>query len=254
MAVSTLTHSFPNGHSLLLATPGGTAITARQVSGLSSVKADVSIESVARYFGGSGYIANKMTIDRIGLAIDEVANLITPKGTYTLCSISVMNRAEKAGLENSWRLSVPECFADPGARLVATAIGTLGDKLEKQCRHLANIGEIYESTLLDAVGTAMLDLLGEKIYSTIGLTGKRYGLEKGFRFAPGLDSYPLERQKLLFEIADNESVGVFLNSSVIMMPTKSISFFLVLTKTAQKTAGIDKCSSCRLTGCLYRAV
>ena len=199
---------------------------------------------MARYFGGNNYIADEKTIDRIHRAIDEASSLISPRGTYTLCSVSEMKPGEE--------MILPECFADPGTRLIAAAIGTLGDKLEKQCRQLADGGQIYESTLLDAVGTAMLDLLGERICRTIEQDSNNIGLARGLRFAPGLEGYPLEQQRLLFQMADNESAGVFLNSSSIMMPTKSISFFLMLTTTIQKREETNKCNSCRMTGCRYR--
>ncbi len=226
----------------------------KQIPGLSSIKSDVSVNSVARYFGGNNYIADKKTIERIHGAIDEASSLISPRGTYTLCSVSKMKPGEEMILENGSRLSLPECFADPGTRLIAAAIGTLGDKLEKQCRQLADGGQIYESTLLDSVGTAMLDLLGERISNAIEQDGKRIGLAGGLRFAPGLEGYPLEQQQLLFQIADNESAGVFLNSSAIMIPTKSISFFLMLTATVLKNKETNKCNSCRLVGCRYRIV
>jgi hypothetical protein len=226
----------------------------KQIPGLSSIKSDVSVNSVARYFGGNKYIADQKTSDRIHRAIDEASSLISPEGSYTLCSVSEMTPGEEMILENGSRLSLPECFVDHGTRLVAATIGTLGYKLEKQCRLLADGGQIYESTLLDSVGTAMLDLLGERISNAIEQDGKRIGLARGVRFAPGLEGYPLGQQRLLFQIADNESVDVFLNSSAVMIPTKSISFFLMLTATVLKNEETDKCNSCRLVGCQYRIV
>jgi hypothetical protein len=234
--------------------PAPSVMTAIKIPGLSSIKKDLPIDSVARYFGGTGYKADAATRDRIRRAIDLASELVSPQGTYTLCSVAEISPGVQIFLENGSGLFIPECFVDQGVRLVATAIGTLGGSLEKQCRQLAGEGQIYESTLLDAVGTAMLDLLGEKISRTIAQDGHRLGLFKGQRFGPGLDGYPLEQQKILFGIADNESVGVLLNSSAIMVPTKSISFFLMLTKTVQKNEVTNKCNSCRLTGCKFRMV
>ena len=154
-------------------------------------------------------------------------------------------------LYNGLQLIVPDCFDDLGTRLVAISIGTLGEELERQCRSLAKSGEIYESTLFDSVGTTMLDLLSEKISDTIANSCKNDGLLKGERFSPGLDGYPLEHQRLLFDLADNDSVGVSLNSSNIMIPTKSVSFFLVLTKTPPKQTK-NKCNSCRMRNCQFR--
>jgi len=156
-------------------------------------------------------------------------------------------------LENGVKLSIPDCAFDPDTRIVVAAIGTLGDKLEKRCRQLASQGKIYDATLLDAVGTAMLDDLTGKISKRIVQEGKQAGLLQGYRFAPGLEGYPLEQQQVLFQLADNGAVNVFLNSSAIMTPAKSISFFLMLTKTGlKKNKGTHKCSSCKLTGCQFR--
>lgn len=208
---------------------------------------------MARYFGGSGYHGNQKTNGRIRSAIDEASGLITPRGTYTLCPVLEMIPGREVILENGMKMSIPDCNADPGNRFVVAAIGTLGDKLEKQCRKLASQGKIYESILFDAVGTAMLDVLGEKICKRIEQEGKRLELLNGHRFAPGLENYPLEQQHLLFQIADNDDVDVFLNSSAIMMPSKSISFFLMLTKTVIKNRGAHKCSSCKMERCQFRA-
>lgn len=165
-----------------------------------------------------------------------------------------MITAKEVILENGVKLSIPDGTFDLDTCLVVAAIGTLGDKLEKRCRQLASQGKIYDATLFDAVGTAMLDILGEKICKRIEQDGKRFGLLQGLRFAPGLEGYPLEQQLLLFQIADNEAVDVFLNSSAIMTPVKSISFFLMLTKTGLKNKGTLKCRSCKMAGCQFRMV
>ena len=102
--------------------------------------------------------------------------MITPRGTYALCPVSDMTPGKEVILENGIKLSIPDCHADPGNRFAAAGIGTLGDKLEKRCRQLAGQGKIYESTLLDAVGTAMLDVLDEKICKRIEQEGKRLEL------------------------------------------------------------------------------
>lgn len=229
-------------------------MTANRVPHLSSVKDDVPIESVVRYFGGNKYTPDTATIDRIRHCIEIASELVDIKATYSLFPVSTITSLKEVILENGLRLNLPECFADPGVKSVAAVIGTLGEGLEEYCRDLANNGKIYESTLFDAVGTVMLDLMSDKTCEAIAQVSHQYGLVKGARFAPGIDGYPLEQQRQLFQMADNESVGVFLNSSAIMVPTKSISFFVMLTKTAGKDQPKNKCSSCRLPNCKYRIV
>ena len=217
-----------------------------------SIPSDARIESVARYFGGNGYRADAATTKRIQHSITAASQLVAPMGTYTLFPIACLIPASAIILENGVRLPLPECFIDSGATIVAAVIGTLGERLENHCRQLAGSGKIYEATLLDAVGTTFLDLVNDRLCTALIDIGRKIGLSGGDRFSPGIDGYPLDRQSQLFRMADAASVGVVLNSSFIMEPAKSISFFMILTKTPHRNSGKDKCSICRLPHCQYR--
>jgi len=229
------------------------AITAENLApDLTSVIAEVSVESVCRYFGGIGYIPKPEAASRIRHTMDEADGLVTPEGIYTLCPLSGPHSGQELLLANGRKLSVPTCSVDTGVRLVATAICTLGDMLERECRQLAHDGKLFQSTLLDAIGTATLDLCAAKICRDIERHCRQFKLLMGHRFAPGLDGYPLEHQQLLFELADGTSVNVSLNRSAIMTPAKSISFFQMLTKNRLKEDRTNKCNSCKMAGCQFR--
>lgn len=219
---------------------------------MSSIASDISIEAVIRYFGGNRYKPDGATIKRVRNCIDTASNLVTPQATYTIFSVSRLTTGKQIILETGAQLHVPDCLEVCEAQLVSVVIGSLGSALENHCRSLATQGEIYQSTLFDAIGTALLDLLSERISSRIEQTFNPYGLMNGPRFAPGIDNYPLEHQHQLFRLADGKSVGVTLNSSAIMVPTKSISFFQTLSKSESKHRATNKCQQCRLTGCQFR--
>jgi hypothetical protein len=226
--------------------------TNRHPVNLSSIASDVQIETVARYFGGNGYAPDATTTTRMWRSVDLASQLAAPVGTFTLFPISHIISGSTIVLAEGHTLFLPECFTDSGACIVAAVIGTLGGRLENHCRELAGTGRIYEATLLDAVGTAFLDRVSDRLCRTLIDIGRRIGLSGGNRFSPGIDGYPLHRQRQLFQMADSAAVGVKLNSSCIMTPSKSISFFMILTKTADRNSGKDKCSICRLAHCQYR--
>lgn len=228
--------------------------TAQHCTDLSSVFTEVSVESVARYFGGNRYTPDEKTAARILRTISVAAGLAAPLAIYHLFKVSQTVPGEQLVLENGTVLSVPNCLEASGARLVGVAIGTLGAGLEEHCRSLAADGDIYLSTLFDAIGTTMLDLVSERICKDIAEHCKHFGLTRGPRFAPGIDDYPLENQQVLFELADHTSAGVSLNASSIMVPTKSISFFQTLTKTSHSEKSKNKCNQCRLPNCQFRVI
>lgn len=227
---------------------------AHRCTDLSSIFREVSVESVARYFGGNRYTPDEKTAARISRTINIATGLTAPLAIYHLFKVSHTIAGEQIVLENGTVLSVPHCLEASAARIVGVAIGTLGAGLEEHCRSLAADGDIYLSTLFDAIGTTMLDLVSERISGDIAERCIHSGLARGPRFAPGIDDYPLENQRVLFELADHTSAGVSLNASSIMVPTKSISFFQTLTKISHSDKSKNKCSQCRLPNCQFRVI
>lgn len=219
---------------------------------LSSVLAEMSIDSVARYFGGNRYKPDKQASIRIHHCMDAVSSLASPRATYSLHSVTRAVPGKQIILANGSRISIPDCVEASESQIVAIVVGTLGAELEKHCRSLARRGEIYQSTLFDAVGTALLDLVSAGVCKRITENCAARGLAPGPRFAPGINGYPLEHQRLLFQLADHRSLGVSLNSSAIMVPAKSISFFQTFAKTTGIKRLKDKCSQCWMKDCQYR--
>lgn len=219
---------------------------------IAAIKEDVSVKAVARYFAGSHYKISEKTRERILHGIAAASDFTAPQAVYQLFAVSRTIPGEGVQLENGLHLKLPLCCMDSQIQLVAAAVGTLGDGLEKHCRKLAQNGQIYESTLFDAVGTAMLDLLSEKICDMVERVCGVDGLTIGKRFAPGINGYPLEQQYLLFKLVDHKSIGVFLNASAIMAPAKSISFFLMITDDACDVKAEHKCMECKMFHCQFR--
>lgn len=219
---------------------------------LSAIKQDVSVEAVSRYFGGRDYKLSEKSRERILSGIKDAVDRTAPQAIYQIFGISQILPDNAVQLDNGAELKLPLCLTDLESGTVAAVIGTLGSELEDYCRELAGRGAIYRSTLLDAVGTVLLDLLSEKICNILETIGKEDALLTGKRFAPGINGYPLEQQYLLFRLVDHGPIGVSLNTSAVMIPTKSISFFLVMTKTAPNLEARHKCCECQMLHCQFR--
>lgn len=227
-------------------------LATQHITDISHILNTLTVDSVSRYFGGNKYKPDNSTTLRIHYCIDEATKLVAPQATYRLFRVTQTGPGKKIILEEGAQLSLPDCIEVSGAQLVGVVIGTLGSGLESHCRYLASKNEIYQSTLFDAIGTAMLDLLSEHVSTLIVDRCARFGLARGPRFAPGIDDYSLEQQRVLFKLADHASIGVSLNSSAIMVPTKSISFLQTLAKSYEKRGLENKCSRCRMVTCQFR--
>ena len=210
------------------------------------------IAAVERYFGGSSYTADAKTRPRILNAIHQACRIVSPLMTFAIKPIQSATPDGTLTLSCGQSLPLPDCAYNQSASFLAAAIGTLGKELETECRLLAAQHHIYQSTLLDAVGTAMLDVLDTKIRITIDAECRLQGLFSGVRFAPGLNGFPLDHQQTIFQLADGLSVDVRINASCMMEPVKTISFFSLLGCEKVENQHSDKCLRCRMPHCQFR--
>lgn len=211
------------------------------------------IEAVERYFGGNGYSADTRTRDKIQDAIDRACRIVSPRMAFAIMPVLSANPdGASIHFSGGQSLPVPDCARNSTARFLAAAIGTLGKALENECRLLAAQHHIYQSTLLDSVGTAMLDALDTEIRGLIDAECRLRGLFSGVRFAPGLNGYALDHQQTLFQLADGLSVDVSLNEAFMMEPVKTISFFSLIGGNPVENKHPEKCLNCRLPHCQYR--
>lgn len=210
------------------------------------------ITAVERYFGGISYSADPNTREIICNAIHHACRIVSPLMAFSVKAVQSADTDGTLTLSSGEKLPVPVCLHNFKARFLTAAIGTLGKELESECRSLAAQHHIFQSTLLDAVGTAMLDVLDTIIRTTIDSECHFQGLFSGLRFAPGLNGYPLDCQQILFQLTEGLSVDVRLNEAFMMEPVKTISFFCLLGCDKMEIQELDKCLRCRFPRCQFR--
>lgn len=218
-------------------------------------------EAVARYFGGSDYQLNPKTHQRICEGIHQAVGIVKPVVSYRAIPVEKIESVYEIVLSDGTCADIlPDPMDDPiddhrddQARYLAVYVGTLGSALETTCRDLAKHGRLYESLLLDAVGTAMLDAMASLCDDFVDIHSRQLGLFTGCRLGPGLNGIALESQALIFELLGGESAGVHLNEAFIMRPAKSISAFVIYSDSEQRKNPGSKCLQCEMKHCQFRS-
>ncbi len=74
------------------------------------------------------------------------------------------------------------------------------------------------------------------------------------RFSAGYGDLPLETQKDVFRVLDcSKNIGVYLNDSLVMTPSKSVTAFVGIPESAEDiNIEFSKCSQCEKYDCQYR--
>lgn len=212
----------------------------------------ISLTDVARYFGGSGYAVTEKNRPALTAAVETARNLASPKAVFAVYPVDGDAASGEVRLADGVSVTVPCADHAPHIRYLAAAVATLGEGLEDHCRDLSARNRIYDAMLMDAVGTAMLEALDVAVRHRLNERAKALGVFSGKRFSPGLEEYPMDFQPLLLRLSDGTRAGVRLNDAGIMIPVKSVSFFMPFSSVRTESAMAHKCIHCGKGDCQFR--
>ena len=151
--------------------------------------------------------------------IDKAKTLIEPKAAFKLCYID-----EK----------LPDAVRVNGLRLESKVLRKNLDEVERIFPYVVSIGaaleqaaskmsDLLEAYYLDVIGNIALTAVRKQLHDHLC---NKFALKKISFMSPGsLQDWPIESQSQLFELLPEieASIGVRLNKSFLMIPTKSVS-------------------------------
>ena len=128
--------------------------------------------------------------------------------------------------------------------LFAATIGLEMDRLIARYAHVSP----SKSVMLQAIGAERIESLCDAFENEL----IRQGHELGTRFSPGYGDLPLDLQRDIFAALDcSRQIGVSLNDSLLMSPSKSVSAIIGLNGETSERC-VHNCALCTLPNCLYR--
>lgn len=105
-----------------------------------------------------------------------------------------------------------------------------------------------KALMLQAIGAERIEALCDAFCADIK---KEYNLGIKPRFSAGYGDLLLESQKDIFAVLDCEKrIGLTLNDSLIMSPSKSVTAFVGIGGEEKQTK--NKCSACNMQNCAFR--
>lgn len=121
-------------------------------------------------------------------------------------------------------------------------------------RHIAKYQRLspVKALLMQAYGAERIESLCDYFCKDIEDELKKEDLYLTPRFSPGYGDLPLEKQIDFFKLLDcNRQIGISLNESLLMTPSKSVTAIMGITNACRKKTG-HKCEACENTNCEYR--
>ena len=130
--------------------------------------------------------------------------------------------------------------------LFAATVGVEIDRLIGKYGRLSPV----KALLFQAIGAERIEALCDAFCADIK---EEYNVGLKPRFSPGYGDLSLSAQKDIFLVLDCERrIGLTLNSSLLMSPSKSVTAFVGLGGEEKRTP--NKCSLCEKTDCTFAKV
>jgi hypothetical protein len=226
------------------------------------IKTDLKVDrkSVCSYLG---YKNDVEPSTRIASLLDEymvnAGNLIKPSYSYVIRDIeSVMGPRifiqGSGGLISNMIIFESDAIARLLAQCekVAVFVLTIGSQLEDMVGWLANKGLIIEAYVLDAIGSNFAEKLADSVESKIREVARTQGYCISRRFSPGHCDWDISQQRGVFRAVGDDSVGVQLTDSYLMVPQKSISGIMGIGPCDGDVESHNPCQPCSKRNCLWR--
>ncbi len=185
-------------------------------------------------------------------SVDEL-HLLEPAIAYELQLITEM-RHDRLCLENGmmFRGSLLPSFLT-SARELAIVVYTIGPRLEEKVTDYFSRNEPLRGLLLDDIGSAAVDSLGQEACQLMRCEASSRGYEASSPLNPGMPGLPLSEQWQLFQLVPAEQIGMRLTSSGMINPRKSISMLIGMGLDMPTWTQDEACDRCNLKEtCHYR--
>lgn len=109
---------------------------------------------------------------------------------------------------------------------VCGLIATVGFSIDTKISYFLERKDIMSAFILDSIGSVAIEELVENICNDINI---KYGTTT-MRFSPGYGDWAIQNQKNFLQWLGADSLGITLTPSLQMMPRKSVSALLGITK------------------------
>lgn len=137
-----------------------------------------------------------------------------------------------------------------GCHRVVVFAATLGLGFDRLLTRYSKLSPA-KALLLQAIGAERIEGLCDVFCQQIREEANAAGLSTAPRFSPGYGDFPLSVQRDIFRVLDcPRKIGLTLNESLLMSPSKSVTAVLGLGHPQCRDA--TGCAQCGKTDCLYR--
>lgn len=204
----------------------------------------------------AGYGNGHEEIDKPLLKVkDEVLSQLQDAFSYKVCYRRMelpWNGSEPVLPFDRKSKDLAKCLE--GATEIVLFAATIGLEIDRYIARFQRISPT-KALLAQAYGAERIEALCDYFCGQWEESLRKEGLSVSPRFSPGYGDLPLEAQRDFFALLDcNRQVGISLNSSLLMTPSKSVTAIFGVGSCVGTKRREHKCESCPKKDCEYRRI
>lgn len=210
----------------------------------------ISRKEVYRYMGLRGQAPDEELQRITEECIQELYKVAEPKYIYGFFPLQQLSAAElDFGFMQVTSANLSKNLQD--CEQAAVMAATLGAEVDRLL-HRYEVTAIARCVVLQAAAAALIESVCDVCQEEIS----RAAGEKGYflrpRFSPGYGDFDIGNQKSVIDVLQApKRIGLTLTDSCMMVPTKSVTAVIGLSRKAVKCHR-EGCESCTMEQCAYR--
>jgi hypothetical protein len=126
---------------------------------------------------------------------------------------------------------------------------TIGNHLEDMVAYLAENKLVLQATVLDAIGSSAAERLADYVSDRIRRMANLEGFVTSWRFSPGYCDWAVSQQKMVFKALSDDTAGIRLTESLLMIPRKSVSGIIGIGLPDKDIDNYNPCLTCKKKDC-----
>ena len=210
---------------------------------------DAAIRGLEARSGSPAVATVQSIIDRSREVFNDGAQ---PRGLYKSLAINDFDQIYRGRGDNDGDTPLEDVL-DEAVSLALFAV-TLGVQISERISALFDAGEFAEGYILDQVASFAADELADIAARRFQTDSARSDLAV-LPYSPGYCGWHVSGQQALFAHLQPDEIGISLNDSCLMQPTKSVSGVLVLApvEAHEFSPSFPCCATCTTLACQERA-
>lgn len=202
----------------------------------------------------AGYLGSQTDIDgELKKTFEEVKKEIQGIFTYKVCyrRMELLRQNGEPVLPfSSKSKALTRLLRNCGEIILFSA--TVGLETDRYIAKQQRISPV-KALIANAYGAERIENLCDTFCADIKNTVAKENLFITRRFSPGYGDFPLEAQSEIFNLLDcSRQIGVSLNDSLLMSPSKSVTAIMGLKNENCESAHTNKCEECLNKDCEFR--